>query len=87
MLANTKFSVNDLSDLPPSKSIQVILSRNNFIYYNSTLQDKVTHLFYNSLALNGFLIIGIKESLNGCSDLKKFIIENENEKVYKKIEA
>lgn len=87
LLANTKFSINDLSELPPSKSIQVILSRNNFIYYNSNLQDKVTHVFYKSLALNGYLIIGIKESLNGCADIKKFLIENENEKVYKKIEA
>jgi chemotaxis protein methyltransferase CheR len=87
LLANTKFLINDLSDNAPAKSIQVILSRNNFIYYNSNLQDKITHVFYKSLALNGYMILGIKESLNGCVDVKKFFAENENEKVYKKIEA
>jgi len=87
LIANTKFLINDLTDNPPSKSIQVILSRNNFIYYNSNLQDKITNVFCKSLALNGYMIIGIKESLNGCGDVKKFYAENENEKVYKKIET
>jgi len=78
---------NDLTDNSPYKNIQVIISRNNFIYYNSNLQDNVTNLFYRNLALNGYLIIGIKESLNGYRDVKKFIAESENEKVYKKVEA
>ena len=87
LLANTKFLTNDLTDSSPYKNIQVIISRNNFIYYNSNLQDNVTNLFHRNLALNGYLIIGIKESLNGCRDVKKFIAESENEKVYKKVEA
>jgi len=86
LIHNTKFIVNKLNGEAPSKSIQVILSRNNFIYYNSNMQDFIIHLFHGSLALNGFLILGVKESINGCRDIKKFFLENENEKVYKKIE-
>ncbi len=87
LLTNTKFLTNDLTDNPLSKTIQVILSRNNFIYYNSILQDSITNVFHKCLALNGYLVLGIKESLIGSRDVKKFFVENENEKIFKKIDA
>lgn len=42
--------------------VHLILCRNVLIYFNSTLQDKVFKLFYNSLVRGGFLFLGPEES-------------------------
>ena len=43
----------------------IIMCRNVLIYFNSSLQNKVFQLFYDSLESNRFLIIGIHESMLG----------------------
>jgi chemotaxis protein methyltransferase CheR len=43
--------------------IHFVMCRNALIYFNSKLQTRVLKLFYDSLAYNGFLCLGTKESL------------------------
>jgi chemotaxis protein methyltransferase CheR len=43
--------------------MHLILCRNVLIYFNDALQDRVLHLFRDSLARGGYLCIGSKETL------------------------
>ncbi|MEM6522189.1 MAG: protein-glutamate O-methyltransferase CheR [Bacteroidota bacterium] len=63
----------------------LILCRNVMIYFNQTLQNEVLKKFHESLFKYGYLAIGSKESLIWCDISNKFIVVNNEEKVYKKI--
>jgi chemotaxis protein methyltransferase CheR len=63
---------------------QLILCRNVLIYFNKKLQDRVLNLFYESLAPNGFLCLGRRESM-GCSTIRdKFVVLDEKHRVFQK---
>lgn len=47
--------------------MNLILCRNVLIYFNRELQNKVLNLFKDSLVTNGFLCLGIKESISFSS--------------------
>jgi chemotaxis protein methyltransferase CheR len=55
------------------------------IYFNQQLQNKVLIKLHESLFKYGYLIIGSKESLIWCDIANKFIVVNNEEKIYKKI--
>lgn len=74
LVASTAFSKFDL-----------ILCRNVMIYFNQTLQNNVLKMFHESLFKYGYLIVGSKESLIWCEIANKFIVANNEEKIYKKI--
>jgi chemotaxis protein methyltransferase CheR len=74
LVANLAFSKFDL-----------ILCRNVMIYFNQTLQNNVLKTFHESLFKYGYLIVGSKESLIWCEIANKFIVVNNEEKIYKKI--
>jgi len=63
----------------------IIMCRNVMIYFNQTLQNQVLKMFHESLVKYGFLIVGSKESLIWCDISNKFIVVNNEEKIYKKI--
>ncbi len=63
----------------------LILCRNVMIYFNQALQNDVLKKFHESLFKYGYLAIGSKESLIWCDIANKFIVVNNEEKVYKKI--
>lgn len=44
--------------------MNLILCRNVLIYFDRTLQDRVFHLFYDSLVRGGFLCLGTREHLD-----------------------
>jgi len=46
-------------------TFDLILCRNVIIYFNYSLQNKIFQLFYNNLCDNGFLMLGIHESILG----------------------
>lgn len=59
--------------------MNLILSRNILIYFNEVLQNKVLNLYKDSLANNGFLSLGIKESLQFSTVKNKFeLVDNQN---------
>ena len=64
--------------------MNMIVCRNVMIYFNQTLQNEVLKKFHESLFKYGYLVIGSKESLIWCDIANKFIVVNNEEKVYKK---
>lgn len=68
--------------------MHVIICRNVLIYFNRELQNKVLKLFYESLGEEGFLGIGIKESLRFTEVADKFTVISDKMKIYqRKMEA
>jgi len=58
------FLEHDLTGNHGLKNVHLILCRNVFIYFDRTLQQHVSNLFYQSLCPGGFLGLGLKESLD-----------------------
>ncbi len=64
--------------------VNMVVCRNVLIYFNKELQDRVFELFEHSLVPGGYLCLGSKENLRFSSIFKKFDVENDKEKIYKK---
>ncbi|MBT1704775.1 CheR family methyltransferase [Chryseosolibacter indicus] len=64
---------------------QLIMCRNVMIYFDKQLQDKVLHLFYDSLEQLGFLALGSKETLRFTDIHKNFKQIENKEKIWRKI--
>ncbi len=62
---------------------QLIFCRNVLIYFDKILQDKVLHLFDESLEKLGFLVLGSKESLKFSSVAGNFT-QLHKEKIWRK---
>ena len=63
----------------------LVICRNVMIYFNQNLQNDVLKKLHESIFKYGYLAIGSKESLIWCEIAKKFIVANNEEKMYKKI--
>jgi chemotaxis protein methyltransferase CheR len=85
LVENVSFREHDLVMGNTFSKFDLVLCRNVMIYFNQTLQNKVLNLLHDSLFKYGYLIIGSKESLIWCEIANKFIVANNEEKVYKKI--
>ncbi len=55
------------------------------IYFNQALQNEVVKKFHTDLNKYGYLAIGAKESMIWCDYASRFIVVNQEEKVFKKI--
>lgn len=64
--------------------MNLIICRNVLIYFDKELQNKVIHLFYESLIPGGFLCLGSKESLRFAAKADAFDIISEKEKIYRR---
>ncbi|WP_153800433.1 CheR family methyltransferase [Foetidibacter luteolus] len=60
---NIVFSQHNLVTDYAFNEFQLVLCRNVMIYFEKELQNRVMHLFYDSLPSGGYLALGIKESL------------------------
>ncbi|MFV0358082.1 MAG: CheR family methyltransferase [Bacteroides thetaiotaomicron] len=65
--------------------MNMIICRNVLIYFEKSLQNKVLHLFEDSLGRGGILGIGSKESLEFTEFFERFKIIDPYEKLYKKL--
>ncbi len=65
-------------------AVKLILFRNQSIYYNQLLTEKIFSKLANSLVAGGFLALGVKETLENTNANNKFTIFNESERVYKR---
>lgn len=85
LLANVTFRKHDLVLGDVFNKFDLILCRNVMIYFNQTLQNEVLKKFHEGLFKYGYLAIGSKESLIWCDYANRFIVVNNEEKVYKKL--
>lgn len=79
------FSTHNLVSDNVFNEFQLILCRNVMIYFDKELQERALNLFYQSLALFGFLCLGTKESLYGHAIKSKFKVIDSTLNIYQKI--
>ena len=84
---NTLFSVHNLISDHVFNEFQLISCRNVFIYFESSLQEKILDLFYLSLCPLGFLCLGSKEAIRSDAFKKRFKTINSKENIYQKVGA
>ena len=84
-LSNVSFQKHDLVLGAEFGKFDLIFCRNVMIYFNQALQNEVLKKFHSSLHKYGYLVIGAKESMIWCDYANRFIVVNQEEKVYKKI--
>ena len=75
------FTPHNMLGDPPFTRLDIIVCRNLLIYLKREIQRDVFELFHYSLLANGYLVLGISESLEGA-DL--FVPENKDYSVYRK---
>lgn len=85
LLERVSFRNFDLVRGVAFNKFDLILCRNVMIYFNQNLQNVVLKKLHESLFKYGYLAIGSKESLIWCEIANRFIIANNEEKIYKKI--
>ncbi|MBX2965625.1 MAG: protein-glutamate O-methyltransferase CheR [Cyclobacteriaceae bacterium] len=85
LLGAVNFRKHDLVLGEAFNKFDLVLCRNVMIYFNQTLQNEVLKRFHESLFKYGYLAIGSKESLIWCDYANRFIVANNEEKIYKKI--
>lgn len=82
---NVSFRKYDLVTGEVFNKFDLILCRNVMIYFNQNLQNEVLKKFHASLFKYGYLAIGTKESVVWCEYANRFLVVNQEEKVYKKL--
>jgi chemotaxis protein methyltransferase CheR len=85
LFQHVTFRKHDLVKGEAFNKFDLVLCRNVMIYFNQTLQNEVLKKFHDSMFKYGYLAIGSKESLIWCEVANKFLVVNNEEKVYKKI--
>lgn len=81
---NIVFAQHNLVTDSSFQEFDVIICRNVLIYFKSELQKEVHQLFYDSLAMNGFLGFGDKETLQFTNIAEKYKIIDYQERIYQK---
>jgi len=85
LLSNVVFQKHDLVLGETFAKFDLILCRNVMIYFNQALQNEVLKKFHGSLNKYGYLAIGAKESMIWCDYANRFIVVNQEERIFKKI--
>lgn len=85
LLQNVTYRKHDLVQGAVFSKFDLVLCRNVMIYFNQTLQNTVLTKLHESMFKYSYLAIGSKESLIWCDIASKFIVVNNEEKIYKKI--
>lgn len=81
---NIVFAAHNLVSDSVFGEMNMIICRNVLIYFTKELQDKAIKLFLDSLAPEGFLGLGIKESVRFSKYEDEFEVLAKEEKIYKK---
>jgi len=64
--------------------VHLVLCRNVLIYFDGNLQNKVQHLFYNSLINGGILCLGSKEGLRFTDIFEYYNEIDKKQRIFKK---
>ena len=85
LVKDVSYRKHDLVEGMVFNKFDIVLCRNVMIYFNHNLQNEVLKKLHGSTFKYGYLAIGSKESLIWCEIANKFIVVNNEEKIYKKI--
>jgi len=84
LLSHVTFMEHNLAHDKAFITTQLILCRNVMIYFNQALHEKVLELFNESLITNGYLGIGIDETLEFTQAAKGYEELTKDVSIYKK---
>ena len=84
LIKNVEFVKHNLVQDELLTGFKIIFCRNIFLYFNQTLQERMSSAIYDSLMSGGYLILGGKETLDSCSVGKRLKTLNAEERIYKK---
>ena len=79
------FSDHHLATDKSFNEFHVILCRNVMIYFNDVLRDRVHQLIYDSLAQDGILVLGSKESIHYTAVRSRYEEVDAQERIYRKV--
>jgi chemotaxis protein methyltransferase CheR len=82
---NIVFARHNLATDRSFNEFQVIICRNVMIYFDTPLQNRVHHLFYESLQRLGVLALGPKESIAFTPHVDAYDPLDAEEKLYRKV--
>lgn len=85
LLRNVVFAQHNLATDRAFAEFNVVFCRNVMIYFDGSLQNRVHHLFYESLANFGLLALGSKETLRFSELEDRFETLSAKEKIYRKV--
>jgi chemotaxis protein methyltransferase CheR len=85
LLRNVVFASHNLVTDHSFNEFNVIMCRNVMIYFDRQLQNRVHQLFYDSLAMFGFLSLGSPETVSIFAGSDCYEAINEKEKLYRRI--
>jgi chemotaxis protein methyltransferase CheR len=81
---NVAFIQQDLKFENFPKSFDLIFFRNQMLYYNQGLQDRILDILYESLGYGGYLIPGIREKFSFADTNKNLRLVDVNENIYQR---
>jgi chemotaxis protein methyltransferase CheR len=84
LIKDVTFVKQDPTFSNPVNGMRLVLFRNQIIYFNQILQDKVLNIVHDSMVPGGYLVLGAKETLENTNAYNKFTVINDSEKIYKK---
>lgn len=84
LIENVKLTKQNVifDDYP--KGTKLILFRNQMIYFNQILQERLMKIMYNSLVPGGHLLIGNNERIDYWNSEKDYVLTSDTESIYKK---
>ncbi len=85
LLENILFTYHNLATDGSFGEMNMIICRNVMIYFDKILQNRVLRLFEESLCQQGFLCLGIKESLDFSEVRDRFEVVDKDMKIYRKL--
>lgn len=85
LISHVEFNYHNLiTDTYPS-GFDMILCRNVMIYFDMVAKRKLLDKFYQALNPGGYFIIGFYDTMGSLIDNEKFVLEDEESRVFKKI--
>jgi len=81
---NIMFADHNLATDGVFSEVDLVMCRNVLIYFDRPLQNRVFRLFTDSLAQDGFLAIGSKESIHFSGVTKEYEQFSRTQKIFKK---
>jgi len=85
LVDNVVFAQHNLVSDGSFNEFNLIVCRNVMIYFDRALQDKVHHLFYESLVRFGMLGLGHKESIRFTAHADDYAELDPTEKLYRRV--
>jgi chemotaxis protein methyltransferase CheR len=85
LIDNVVFAQHNLVSDSSFNEFQVVICRNVMIYFDRSLQNRVHHLFHDSLVRLGVLGLGQKETIRFTPFEDRYEELDPNEKLYRKV--